>query len=43
MWEWYLVYCEGGFLERAIHDVQLLLAKPLDRRAPLLATAVERR
>lgn len=43
LWEWYLVYCEGGFLERAIHDVQLLLAKPLDRRAPLLATAVERR
>ncbi|MEO0651700.1 MAG: cyclopropane-fatty-acyl-phospholipid synthase family protein [Planctomycetota bacterium] len=43
LWEWYLVYCEGGFLERAIHDVQLLLAKPLDRRAPLLPRALQRR
>ena len=43
LWEWYLAYCEGGFLERAIHDVQLLLAKPLDRRAPLLPLALERR
>lgn len=43
LWEWYLVYCEGGFLERAIHDVQLLFAGPLDRRAPLLPATLERR
>jgi len=36
MWEFYLCYCEGGFEERSIQDVQLLLAKPLNRRAPLL-------
>jgi cyclopropane-fatty-acyl-phospholipid synthase len=28
MWEFYLCYCEGGFEERAISDVHLLLAKP---------------
>ncbi len=28
MWELYLAYCEGGFRERRIQDVQLLLAKP---------------
>lgn len=28
MWELYLAYCEAGFLERRILDVQLLLAKP---------------
>ncbi|HEV2273914.1 MAG TPA: cyclopropane-fatty-acyl-phospholipid synthase family protein [Acidobacteriaceae bacterium] len=28
MWEFYLAYCEGGFLERYIGDAQLLLAKP---------------
>jgi cyclopropane-fatty-acyl-phospholipid synthase len=31
MWEFYLAYCEGGYLERAIGDAQLLLAKPLYR------------
>ncbi len=31
MWEFYLCYCEGGFVERALGDVQLLLVKPLDR------------
>jgi len=29
MWEFYLCYSEGGFLERAIGDVQLLLTRPL--------------
>jgi len=29
MWEFYLCYCEGGFLERAISDVQLVASKPL--------------
>jgi len=28
MWHFYLAYCEGGFIERSIGDVQLLLAKP---------------
>ncbi len=27
-WLWYLAYCEGGFRERAISDVHLLLAGP---------------
>ncbi len=33
MWEFYLTYCEGGFRERSIGDVQLLLARP-GSRAP---------
>ena len=36
MWEFYLCYCEGGFAERSLGDVQLLLAKPGNRRAPIL-------
>lgn len=32
MWEFYLAYCEGGFRERYIGDVQLLLAKPASPR-----------
>lgn len=28
MWRYYFCYCEAGFLERAIGDVQLLLVKP---------------
>ncbi len=28
LWEFYLAYCEGGFLERSIGVSQLLLAKP---------------
>jgi cyclopropane-fatty-acyl-phospholipid synthase len=35
MWEMYLCFCEGGFAERRIGDVQLLLAKPLYRDEPL--------
>ena len=35
MWEYYLCYCEGGFRERAIGTVQLLLPNPLCRREPL--------
>ncbi|HEU4626175.1 MAG TPA: cyclopropane-fatty-acyl-phospholipid synthase family protein [Steroidobacteraceae bacterium] len=35
MWEFYLCYCEGGFLERALGDVHLLLAKPGSRRAAI--------
>ena len=36
MWRWYLAYCEGGFLERAIGVVQLLFAKSGARPAPFL-------
>jgi cyclopropane-fatty-acyl-phospholipid synthase len=28
MWEFYLCYCEGAFLERAISDVQMVFTKP---------------
>ena len=33
LWEFYLCYCEGGFAERQLGDVQLLLTKP-DCRLP---------
>jgi cyclopropane-fatty-acyl-phospholipid synthase len=36
MWEFYLCYCEGGFAERALGDVHLLLAKPQNRRDALV-------
>jgi cyclopropane-fatty-acyl-phospholipid synthase len=36
MWEFYLCYCEGGFMEHAISDVQLLLAAPGNQRAQYL-------
>ena len=32
MWEFYLCYCEGGFIERSISDVQLLLVRSGNRR-----------
>ena len=45
MWDYYLCYCEAGFLERTIGDLQVVLAKPenrghwplgnLDSKAPL--------
>ncbi len=35
MWEFYLCYCEGGFEERALGDVQMLLVKPGNRRGAL--------
>jgi cyclopropane-fatty-acyl-phospholipid synthase len=35
MWEYYLCYCEGGFEERQLGDVQMLLIKPRSRRASL--------
>ncbi|HIQ42046.1 MAG TPA: class I SAM-dependent methyltransferase [Pseudomonas oleovorans] len=34
LWEFYLCYCEGGFLERTIGTAQLLLAKPGARPLP---------
>ena len=36
LWEFYLCYCEGGFLERTIGTAQMLLAKPAAVPQPLL-------
>ena len=33
MWEFYFAYCEGGFRERSIGVVQMLLTKPRSTRA----------
>jgi len=41
MWEYYLCYCEGGFSERYIGNVQMLLTKPLCRRDSLLPELCE--
>lgn len=35
LWEFYLSYCEGGFTERSISNVHLLLAKSGWRGAPI--------
>jgi cyclopropane-fatty-acyl-phospholipid synthase len=36
MWEFYLCYCQGGFMERTIHTAQIVFAKPKwrDHRYP---------
>ena len=36
LWDYYLAYCEGGFEERYISDAHVLLAKPENRRDPIL-------
>ena len=36
MWLFYLCYCEGGFIERQIGNVQMVFTKPLCRRNPIL-------
>lgn len=36
MWDYYFCYCEGGFAERVIGDVQMLFAKPLHRGSSVL-------
>ena len=41
MWEYYLCYCEGAFMERYLGDVQMLLTKPLCREAPILLQLVD--
>lgn len=38
MWEYYLCYCEAGFAERYLGDVQIRLIKPLCRPTPVLGT-----
>jgi cyclopropane-fatty-acyl-phospholipid synthase len=35
MWEYYLRYCERGFEERQLGNVQMLLTKPRSQRASL--------
>ncbi len=37
MWDFYLCYCEGGFIEKAISNVHLLFAKPANKRPQWLA------
>lgn len=39
LWEFYLCYCEGGFIERSTGAAQLLLAKPQARPQPFGLTA----
>ena len=39
-WRFYLAYCEGGFLERAISDVHLLMAAPGYRKPELTGNRV---
>ncbi|MGH1486335.1 MAG: class I SAM-dependent methyltransferase [Cellvibrionaceae bacterium] len=34
MWDFYLSYCEGGFRERSINTLQLLIAKPECQQLP---------
>jgi cyclopropane-fatty-acyl-phospholipid synthase len=41
MWEFYLAYCEGGFIERSISDVQLLFARSDNRRAEFIPGLVK--
>ncbi len=36
LFEFYLCYCEGGFAERQLGDVHMLLTKPLARNEPLI-------
>ena len=37
MWAFYFCYCEAGFMERVIGDVQMLLVKPQARPEPIAA------
>lgn len=37
LWEYYFCYCEGGFIERDIGTVQMLLTRPGNRREPVLS------
>jgi cyclopropane-fatty-acyl-phospholipid synthase len=36
MWDYYLSYCEAGFKERYIGDVQMIFTKPMCRQPPIL-------
>src|SRR5690606_3392891 len=41
--DFYFAYCDGGFAERVIGDVQVIFAKPQNRREPLLGAMEEPR
>lgn len=36
LWDYYLCYCEAGFEERYLGDVQLVFEKPKNRAAPIV-------
>lgn len=36
MWDFYLSYCEAGFAQRYIGNAQMVLARPLNHRDPIL-------
>jgi len=36
LWEYYFCYCEGGFMERDIGTVQMVLTKPQNRLEPVI-------
>lgn len=36
LWEYYFCYCEGGFIERDIGTVQMVLTRPENRRNPIV-------
>jgi cyclopropane-fatty-acyl-phospholipid synthase len=36
LWEYYFCYCEGGFIERDIGTVQMVLTKPGNRQSPIM-------
>ncbi len=42
MWDYYLCYCEAGFEERYLGDLQILLHKPGRREEPLLPPIANR-
>ncbi|MDX1480459.1 MAG: cyclopropane-fatty-acyl-phospholipid synthase family protein [Woeseiaceae bacterium] len=37
MWQYYLCYCEGGFLERVIGNIQIIAGRPDTRTEPFIA------
>jgi cyclopropane-fatty-acyl-phospholipid synthase len=40
LWEFYLCYCEGGFAERQLSDVQMVLDRTLSR-PKMLSSALQ--
>ena len=36
LWEYYFCYCEGGFMERDIGTVQMILTRPDNRHEPVM-------
>jgi cyclopropane-fatty-acyl-phospholipid synthase len=36
LWEYYFCYCEGGFIERDIGTVQMVLTRPANRLSPVM-------